>query len=198
MIKFLGRTIPKKSKLLLANGLIIVKLNFLLPIYGGTQEKYVKKIQIILNNTVRFITGAKKRDKTQKLMESVGWLSAKELIVYHTLVMGWEIIKLNTPQCLSELKERQPDNNVTTTSPRLMNTSLRLRWRVCNEWNKLPSELRQINILPRFKTNLKKWFKKQTKSRIQTLDDRQQDDDHSGQPPPGIPPAPPGHHLDSS
>ena len=72
ILKDLRKNIPRKSKLLLENGFIIGKLNFLLPIYGGyglraalevlcfgqfywktkpiygsTQNKYLDKLQVI-------------------------------------------------------------------------------------------------------------------------------------------------------
>ena len=73
-LKYLAKCAPKKNKLILANGLILSKILYLLPIYGGTHTKYMNKIQVIMNNTIRFVTGAHKRAKTLDLMKSVGWL----------------------------------------------------------------------------------------------------------------------------
>ena len=50
---------------------VIGKLNYLLPLYGGTHDKYLQKIQVVLNNTVKFITGAGKRAKTMSLTKSI-------------------------------------------------------------------------------------------------------------------------------
>ena len=65
ILKYLGRNILKSSKLLLANDLILGKINYLLPLYGGTPTKYLDKIQVILNNTVWFITGPTKEPTLQ-------------------------------------------------------------------------------------------------------------------------------------
>ena len=46
ILKFLGKNIPRKSRLILANSLLIGKINFLLPIYGGAPKKYLNKIQM--------------------------------------------------------------------------------------------------------------------------------------------------------
>ena len=66
-LKYLANNIPRKCKILLINGMIQGKINYLLPLYGGTHEKYTKKIQAIMNNSIRWATGAGKRTKTRTL-----------------------------------------------------------------------------------------------------------------------------------
>ena len=54
-LKYMSRYIPEKSKKLLANGLILSKILYLLPIYGALGKKYTKKIQVLINDTARFV-----------------------------------------------------------------------------------------------------------------------------------------------
>ena len=129
-VKIPGNKIPRQGKLLLANGLIIGKLNYLLTIYGGTQEKYLQKLQVIQNNTDCFITGAVRRTSTLSLMKSVNWLTIKDMVAYHTLIAGWKVIKLSTPHHLVAKFKIHQDNTVSTDIPRLMNTTLTLRYRI--------------------------------------------------------------------
>ena len=42
-------------------------------------EKYLKKLQVLYNNTRRFITGAGRRSKTMDLVRYVNWLTVKEI-----------------------------------------------------------------------------------------------------------------------
>ena len=58
-LKYLGKNLPKK-KILLANRLILSEILYLLPLYGGMHGKYLNKIQVTMNNTLRFITGLNK------------------------------------------------------------------------------------------------------------------------------------------
>ena len=51
-LKYLGKNIPRASKLLLANGLIIGKINYHLPLYGGMQEKYLQSL-VLAWKTIR-------------------------------------------------------------------------------------------------------------------------------------------------
>ena len=59
-LKYLSKNIPQKSHLILASGLILSKMLYLLPIYGGTQQKYLSKLQTIMNNSIRHVTGLHK------------------------------------------------------------------------------------------------------------------------------------------
>ena len=160
ILKCLGKNIPTKSKKLLANGLIVGKLNFLITLYGGSQKKYLDKLQIILNNAARFVLSANKRTKSSKLMQEMNWLNIREMIEYFTLVATWKILKMNTPQYFaSKIDDSNQDGTITTNNPRLQNTEMALRWRMCKAWNKIPSHHRQINTLQRFKSATKTWIK---------------------------------------
>ena len=161
LLKYLGKNLPQKSKLILANSLLIGKINYLLPVYGGAPAKYLKKIQCVMNNAVRFITGARKRDKTATLMNSVNWLNIGEMMTFHTLTFTWKTLHLNTPRHIAENIYWETDNTIYTRIPRLKHSSSSLRWRMCQNWNSLPLELRSINSFPRFKSNVKKWIKTQ-------------------------------------
>ena len=158
ILKFVGRHVPREGKLLLANGIILGKLNYLMVLYGGTQEKYLSKIQVVCNNVIRFVTGAGKRTSTMQLVKSVGRLTVKEMICYNTLVTAWKLVWMDTPRLFRQNFELDNDKTLQTKNPRLLNTTLSVRWRVKTEWNKLPSELKNIGNLIRFKSRIKKWI----------------------------------------
>ena len=158
ILKHVGRHVPRNGKLLLANGIILGKLNYLMVLYGGTQEKYLVKLQVLCNNVIRFVTGASRRTSTRTLVKSVGWLTIKEMICYNTLVTAWKIVWMETPGLFRQRFELDDDKTLQTKNPRLLNTSLSVRWRVKTEWNKLPNELKNIRNLIRFKTRIKKWI----------------------------------------
>ena len=159
MLCHLGRNIPRSSRQLLANGILIGKLNYLLLLYGGTQNKFLNKIQVILNDASHFITGAGKRTKMIDLMKSVNWFSIRELISIHTNILTWKTIRRRAPKHLADRIVCHPDLTVTTDIPRLRNTAQGLRWRMIQQWEHLPAERRDLNSLPSFKIRLKNWMK---------------------------------------
>ena len=160
-LKYLAKEIPEKSKLILANGLILSKILYLLPLYGGTYDKYLSKIQVIMNDTVRFIKNKNRRTSTRPLMELVGWLDIKELVDYHSLLMMWRILRIKKPKYFENKIKIENDEKISTSFARLKNTESGFRWRTIPKWNSLSLELRKENSYPRFKRNLKKWILKQ-------------------------------------
>ena len=158
-LKFLGKNMPEKCRKLLANGLILGKINYLLPLYGGAPAKYTKKIQIIMNNTARFITKAGRRTSQTSLMSAVNWLHLDDMILLHTSILAWKVVNLNIPQHLADTITREPESKISTTEPRLQNTSSSVKWRMCYTWNEIPLELREEKSLPRFKNKLKNWLR---------------------------------------
>ena len=157
-LKYLGGGgIPRKSKLMLANGLILSKILYLLPLYGGTQIKYLRKIQVTMNNTIRFVTGMGRRTSTLTLMREVNWLTIQELTELHSLLFIWRTIHLKTPHYLAgKILLNETDNTISTNIPRLMNTTTSLRWRIVQIWNALDQDIRQERSYSKFKTAVRR------------------------------------------
>ena len=174
ILRHIARNIPQTGKQLLANGLILGKINYLISIYGGTQTKYLNKIQVIMNKTARFVTGGKQREHTMELMKSINWLTIRELVKYHTTIMAWKLVYLKSPRHMTENIHINQDNTLTTTTPRLQNTKLGLRWRMVNNWNDTPTDIRNIQNIARFKTKLKTWIKS-LRSEIEDENDETQE-----------------------
>ena len=80
MLKHLSSNMSTSSRKTLAEGLVISRIQYLLPLWGGTTRNYIQKIQVILNKAARTITGMNKRTSTLTLMSSCNWLTAEELI----------------------------------------------------------------------------------------------------------------------
>ena len=158
-MKHVAKHVPREGKLLLANGLIIGKLNYLLVLLGGTNYKHLRKIQVLCINTVRYITGANRRAKTLDLVKSVNWLTVKEMVKFYTLIAAWTIVWQDTPKLMADKFTLSEDYLLETTTPRLQNTAMGVRWRMRNKWNMLPIELRLLRTLPKFKLRTKNWIK---------------------------------------
>ena len=103
----LGRQIGQKGRLQLANGLIISKLIYLIPIWGGTHENNIRKVTINckLRRQICYKYGGENRIKT--LMEKCGWFFVTEMVKFHSLVALWKIVRLEKPRNLSEKIRRK-------------------------------------------------------------------------------------------
>ena len=90
-----------KGRLLLANGYIISKVIYMLPLRGRAHKKYRQKVQIILNDTARWVTGNNRRTKKLKLLKLCKWLDLEEMTQLHSLTTMWKITRLRKPRQLS-------------------------------------------------------------------------------------------------
>ena len=129
ILKFIGKTLPFNSRNFLASGLLLSKIQYMLPIWGGgTEPKYLSKIQALINNSARFVTQMGPRTKTKTLMEALGWLDIRELVELHSLVSMWKVIWLCSPLYMHNKMQYNPDSgDISTTHPRLPKHSNQLQ-----------------------------------------------------------------------
>ena len=158
-IQQLGKMLPKTSRKLLAEGLVMSKLNYIMSQWGGTTNNHLMKAQRLQNKVAHWITGSGRRVRISTLMEQVGWFSIQELVKIHSLIQIWKVINISRPEFFNERIELTEDNLISTNRPRLQFTKLGFLWRTSKYWNNLPLDLRMTKTLPVFKRKLKNWTK---------------------------------------
>ena len=146
-----GNLIPRASRRNLVQGLIVSRLSYLLPLWGGAGETYLRRAQVVLNTAAKWSTGLRKRTKIGDLMEAAGLMSIKEQVKISTAVVTWKVVNLNKLRRLSEKMHITPDFKIETTVPRLEFTKSCFRWRASEQWNEMEPELRQEQSLKAFK-----------------------------------------------
>ena len=78
-----------KTRLMVANGLIISKLSYLIILWGGTQQYLVKTLQVQQFIAARIVCEVKSwRWSRSQLLGKVGWLSVKQLVFYHSVLQA--------------------------------------------------------------------------------------------------------------
>ena len=80
-LKMMGRQLPRASRKILAEGLLISKFIYLISQWGGATENYLVAAQRLQNKIARWVTGAGAKVRISTLLEDIGWLSIKELTV---------------------------------------------------------------------------------------------------------------------
>ena len=158
LLKHIGRDFTQEAKLLLVNGYLMSQVLYLLPLWAGRSEKYLQKLQVIMNNSARFVTCNSKRSKTLDLMSACRWLTIKELGLYHSMVTTWKLVRWKTPSNLATKLHMDHNSVISTTIPSIQNTQLSFRWRSVTSWNTLPTEIRSCPSLPRFKRMIRSWI----------------------------------------
>ena len=82
-----------------------------------------------------------------------------DLTSFHSMVQCWKIFRLNRPENMVETLCLDENDMIAAPGPRLQFTLAGFRWRVKEEWNAMPQEIRMQKSLPVFKRSLKIWMK---------------------------------------
>ena len=122
-------------------------------------------MQIILNDTARYILRCGRRKMVAYLMETCGFLSISQLVVFHSTLTLWKLLQLSPDNFLmidiSNRKTRYgrtlPDNKLHTRAGQKIITENCWRQNSVSWWNTLPSNLRSELRLKPFKAGLRKW-----------------------------------------
>ena len=157
-LRSMGKQIPFKSRKLLAEGLLLGKLQYLMTQWGGANQTLMTAAQRTMNCIARWVTGGSKKTKIRKLLVECGWLSIIELSTYHTVVQLWKILTYRKPENMSQKIQLDENLDASTTTPRLQFTKDGYRWRSIENWNSIPRDIRSIKSLPRFKRKLRHWI----------------------------------------
>ena len=155
-LSHLKKQLPRNARQTLANGIILSRIQYMAPVWGGLPKSRIKQIQTIMNTTARFITGYKRRTATTKLMSACNWLYASELIQYHTLVTLWTTIMDTQENYFQDKIIKTGQYLLETTTPRLKTTNMSFRWRSIRQWNNLPLTVRTSKNIETFKRSLRK------------------------------------------
>ena len=148
---------PQKCRKILAEGLIWSKLTYLIEVWEGVPQTYLKRLQIIMNNTARFVTGDRRCTSKMTLLNKCKWLSIEETVRLYTGVQMWNVLRRKISQNLATKFVLIDDNLVSTEPACLMTTTTNFHWRVMGLWNNLSQDLRDDLSLPSFKRKLRKW-----------------------------------------
>ena len=153
----LGRMMPESSRKLLAEGLIMSKLSYVITQWGGATDNYILTVQRLQNKVMRWITRSGRRTKIKNLLEETGWMSIQEQIRMQSLTQMWKILRLSRPEIYTGRMNITDENYIITKVTRLQFTEHSYLYRTSKDWNLLPDELRETMTLPTFKRNLRKW-----------------------------------------
>ena len=91
-----------KSRKMIANGIFISKLIYLMPLWSGCDEYLVKGLQVIQNKAARSVAKVSFFTPIKTLLKTCGWLSVRQLMAYHSLVLLYKTLSNKTPQYLYE------------------------------------------------------------------------------------------------
>jgi hypothetical protein len=166
-LKKVARISSFKNRKMLANGIFISKLSYLIALWGGCGTGLMRSLQIIQNKVARVVTRLDWSTPTRVILNQCGWLSVYQLAFYHSVLITYKVKLNHTPRYLDsmftwsyEVNTRQAASGQIrqTGRPRLDITKDSFRYRAADQYNQLPIEVRNSENLRTFKFKAKAWI----------------------------------------
>ena len=161
-----------KVRLLLANGIFMSKLIFMIPLWGGCAEYLLNALQVCQNNAARAVTRHDRTVPVHQLLRECGWRSVRQEVFYYTVMQVHKILLQKSPKYLySQLTADGSHTYMTRNSSscsvrrgKSFHTNLSLcrdsfKWRGIMSYESIPVEIRNIEDMKSFKKRLDSWIK---------------------------------------
>ena len=154
-----SRIAPFQTRKMLANGIVMSRLIYLIQLWGGASEYLIDFLQVVQNRAARLVTQGGWGTSVRVHLAQCGWLSICQLVVYHRLLLVFKIRSDGKPVYFVEkfkslfnyrtrlassggIQEQKVVNHSETKNS-FVQDSIRL-------WNNLPPRIRQAESLPSF------------------------------------------------
>ena len=153
-----------ETKLMVANGIVMSKLTYLITLWGGACQYLLNGLQVQQLTAARLVCGIQSwRWSKRQLLGKVRWLSVRQLIVYHSVLQIHKTKVTGVPQpFFKKLCTEYPRMTRNATAGAIRQTAgastLTFRYRAINYYNLVPVEVRTGSITT-VKKNLRKWIK---------------------------------------
>ena len=170
-LKMISPVANFKTRKMVAEGIFMSKLIYLIQVWGGCEAYLLKVLQSLQNKAARSVTKLGWNVSTEMLLGQCGWLSVKQLVFYHSVSLVHNVLMTGVPEYIYELYQEENSqqhntrlaekSHVRLKDTRVPKTELALKsfkWRALQQYNELPLEVRTLNQKENFKYSAKKWI----------------------------------------
>ena len=167
-LKMISKVATFRNRKMIADGIFMSKLVYLIPLWGGCSKFLLKSLQTLQNKAARAVTKMDWNTPTSEILKQCGWLSVNQLSVYHTVIMAYKVIQVKSPKYLYNMfnttynyKTRQADSGRirSTRTPELDLAKDSFSWRAAELFNDLPDAVRSMKTTQSFKLAAKVWIR---------------------------------------
>ena len=112
-----------KTRKMIADGIFISTLVYMIQLWGGSSQSLISCLQIIQNKAARAVTKLGMRTPVKVLLLQCGWLSVKQLFVYHSCLFVFKIRFHGKPGYFYKMFHQAPNVGESSISSRTRLTS---------------------------------------------------------------------------
>ena len=158
-----------ETRLMVANGIFMSKLCYLVQLWGGCDEYLLSALQIIQNRAARTVSRLSWFTPVRILLKKCKWLSVRQLILYQSIILTHKIASTGSPASLAEkmstshpYNTRQANSGSIRYGEQFSSSDERGHSSFCyrgtKDYNRIPAFIRSTKFLPSFKYKLRKWI----------------------------------------
>ena len=85
------------TRLMVANGIFLSKLCYLVQLWGGTEAYLLAHLQVLQNKAARAVTGKSWFTPTRQLLRECKWLNVKQLVFYQSVLQVHKVLLSGKP-----------------------------------------------------------------------------------------------------
>ena len=149
-----------KARKTFYNSFILPYLSYNVINWGNTNETHLKPLYLTQKRIIRCITNANYLDSTTPLFYNLSILKLQDLYRFYAALDTFGKLKKGHYEITHDRNTRNKQNAMPKYH-RLSRTQQSITFSGPTIWNTLPDHLRNINSLPNFKHNLKKYLLEQ-------------------------------------
>ena len=157
-VKFVPPFQLRKS---VSEGLFNSVLGYCIPLHGGCDLGELRDLQVLQNRAAQLVTHSPPRASRKPMYDLLDWLSVNQLVRYHTLLAVYRIRMSREPEYLAaSLCNDNMLGKIIIQNSKLTLAMKSFKIRGACNWNALPSEIRSLSKIGEFKSNVKRWIKR--------------------------------------
>ena len=147
---------------MVANGVFMSKLCYLIQLWGGCEKYLLRALQIIQNRAARAVTGKSWFTPVRRLLQECKWLSVNQLIFYQTVLQTHKVLLGSNPVYLKQrMSTSHPYHTRQAAGGSIWRgedyTGKSFSSRGAQAYNTIPTYIRTCHTLPTFKHKLRQW-----------------------------------------
>ena len=159
-LKKVARFTSFKNRKMLADGIFMSKLSYIIALWGGCGAGLMRSLQIIQNKVARVDWCT----PTSDILKQCGWLSVNQMSFYHSVLLLFKVKMNHKPMYLNNMiswsyphNTRQAESGQIRLEGRtnLDITMNSFKWRAANQFNKVPADVTSTKTLLTFKLKAK-------------------------------------------
>ena len=151
---------PISTRIRLVNSLVLPLIDYCLFVCCNMNQECIDRLQVAMNNSIRYIYNVKPREHITPYYVKLGWLKVKERRALNVCVMTHKILHGYAPEYLNDiftkmgnvrLRQGNRSHNLYLQAPHIGVSNVSFTVKAYREWNNLQPDFYDIKMTKSFK-----------------------------------------------